>query len=234
MCLKQWTTIQHFLIMYVLVCSTVCFSSLSSYIWSSIPTPFPPPHVFDRSGRRKIEMLGYCLSPLVLFVYVGNAEIQWKVFCFKLVCLTCLKLMDRATGLMQTKISVSTLHSAHITWCHCFLFNGRRAAGRERGREWLNPVRGNLPSTPTQFLDWDFPLLHSLCIFHLQSDVVNCPVGDRSPFLFGLTCQRGLIWSLSPSFSTQSIGGNGQGKAICFANANFLLMVLVRDWEAGR
>lgn len=107
----------------------------------------------DRSGRRKIEMLGYCLSPLVLFVYVGNAEIQWKVFCFKLVCLMCLKLMDCAAGLIQTKISVSTLHSAHITWCHCFLFNGRRAAGRERGREWLNPVGGNLPSTPTQFLD---------------------------------------------------------------------------------
>lgn len=45
-------------------------------------------------------MLGHCLSPLVLFAYMGNAEIQCKVFCFQLVCLMCLKLMDCAAGLM--------------------------------------------------------------------------------------------------------------------------------------
>lgn len=45
-------------------------------------------------------MLRHRLSPLVLFVYMGKAEIQRKVFCFKLVCLMCLKLMDYAAGLI--------------------------------------------------------------------------------------------------------------------------------------
>ena len=52
------------------------------------------------SGRRKIEMLGHCLSPLILFAYMGNAEIQCRAFCFQLVCLMCLKSMDCAAGLM--------------------------------------------------------------------------------------------------------------------------------------
>ena len=53
---------------------------------------------------------------------------------------------------------------------------------------------------------------------------MNFPVGDPSAFLFGLMKQRGLIWSLPPSFSTQHVAGNGQGKSFYSEDASFLWM----------
>ena len=59
-------------------------------------------------------MLARCLSPLILFAYMGNAEIQCKVFCFQLVSLMCLKFDGLCCWFNVDRISFSTLYSHNL------------------------------------------------------------------------------------------------------------------------
>lgn len=67
----------------------------------------------------------------------------------------CLELMDYTACLIETKISISTLHSAHTVLVSVFPFQWKAGAGEQKG-EMTEPCWGESPH-PTTFLIETFP-----------------------------------------------------------------------------